>query len=467
MTTAVAVFDVGKTNVKLHAATPDGALLDSLCLPNVALDGPPYRHHDLAALERWLLDGLRTLDARHGIEAIAPCAHGSGGVLVGADGPAMPMVDYEQSIPPEVEAEYRRIAGSYRERGSALMLSAAHLARQMLWLERGWPEAFAGARAFLAAPQYWSWRLSGVMASEVTSLAAQSHLWSPADARPAELVAAKGWDRLMPPLRRAWEPLGLIRPEIASRTGLSPQTRVLCGIHDSSANFYRYQAAGLENLGVVSTGTWIVALTDRTGVDFDRERPGHSCNADVLGRPMPGMLTMGGREFALLAGDAPGPAGREHLRRIVESRTLALPSFGPDDGLFPGTAERGRLEGPLACDLQARFTLAVLYVALLTAECLAGLPPARTVVLDGSFVAEPLYGALVQALVPETQVLVDHDASGTAAGAALLASHAARATPAPLRVERPVLDGLPDLSQYRALWREGIGDHRTTMERAS
>ena len=58
-----------------------------------------------------------------------------------------------------------------------MMHGATHLARQMLWLEHGWPDAFAAARAYLALPQYWAWRLSGAAASEVTSLAAQSHLW--------------------------------------------------------------------------------------------------------------------------------------------------------------------------------------------------------------------------------------------------------------------------------------------------
>ncbi|PJN92560.1 hypothetical protein CNY89_28645, partial [Amaricoccus sp. HAR-UPW-R2A-40] len=52
-------------------------------------------------------------------------------------------------------------------------------------------------------------------------------------------------------------------PEIAARTGLSPSTRVISGIHDSSANFYRYQAAGLTDFTVISTGTWIALGTLR------------------------------------------------------------------------------------------------------------------------------------------------------------------------------------------------------------
>jgi hypothetical protein len=239
----------------------------------------------------------------------------------------------------------------------------------------------------------------------------------------------------------------------------------LCGIHDSSANFHRYQAAGLTDLTVVSTGTWIVTLTDRVAVDLDEERPGGSCNADVFGRPVPGMLTMAGREFAAVAGEATGPASTDALVRIVESRTLALPSFGSDDGLFPGTARAGRVDGPLASDPGIRFTLAVLYAALLTAECVDGLPRATTVMLDGNFVKDPVYGAAVAALLPGRRTLVNRNAYGTASGAALLASHATRAAPAPLATETPDVTLLPDLTAYRASWRAAVEPRSAHLER--
>lgn len=448
----VAVFDIGKTNVKLSAATDDGRVLETLSTPNIVKDGPPYRHHDLDGLEGWLIDSLTELGRRHDIGAIITCAHGSGGVLVDGQGAAMPMIDYEQPIPADVEARYRAIAGSYRERASAIMLGAAHLARQMLWQEMYWPETFAAASAYLATPQYWAFRLSGVPASEVTSLAAQSHLWASADGRPASLVASRGWQRLMPPMRRAWETLGPLKPELAERCGLKATTRILCGVHDSSANLYRYQAADLSDFTVVSTGTWIVALSDRGDVDFSIERPGHSCNADVFGNPTPGMLTMGGREFSTVAAKASGPASVQALRRIVASGTFALPTFGLDDGLFPGTAHRGRLEGPLAEEEGVRFTLAVLYSALLTAACIQDLPSTETVVLDGNFVVDPLYGAIVAAFLHNRRVLVSRSTTGTATGAAMLASHEKRASPAALAAEAPDISSLPELSSYRQRW---------------
>lgn len=459
---SVAVLDLGKTNAKLSAVSAGGEVLEQLSTPNRVIDGPPYRHHDLAALEDWLLASLADLGRRHRIEAIVPCAHGGSGVLVGPDGAAMPMIDYEAAPPGDVAAAYRAAADDFHERGgSPIMLGAAHGARQLLWFERDWPEVLAGATAYLHTPQYWSWRLSGVLANEVTSSAAQSHLWCSPENRPAAIVARHGWQRLLPPMRPAWTTLGPIRAGIAARTGLSPATRVISGIHDSSANFYRYQAAGLSDFTVISTGTWIVALTDRAA-DFRTERPGWSCNADVHGRPVPGMLAMGGREFSAVADGATGPAGLATLARLVESGTMAIPFFGQDDGLVRGRAGRGRVAGPMAGDRAARVTLAVLYVALLTAEILDALPPAATVVLDGSYVRDPLYGALVQHLHPAARVLVNPDSHGISAGAALLASHETRSAPVELALVRPTTAGLPDLTAYRARWRNTLTMETTT-----
>lgn len=456
--TAVAVFDVGKTNVKLTIARPDGALVETISAANPVLAGPPYAHHDVGALEAWLIEGLRSLGARHAIEAVVATGHGSGGVLVDEDGPVLPMVDYEQALPPEIEAAYAGMAGSFRERGSAIMLGASHLARQMLWLESHWPEAFARARAYLAGPQYWAWRLGGVMASEVTSLAAQSHLWCPAEARPSVVAEQRGWLRLMPDLAPAWRCLGRLKPELAAATGLDPAVRIICGIHDSSANFYRYQAAGLTDVTVVSSGTWIAAISDGGAVP-DEEGGGRCCNADVLGRPLPGVLAMAGREFAAVKGPGTGGADPAWLERLVATGTLALPTFGSDDGLYPGTAGRGAIEGPLKDEAAARGTLALLYCALIADRCLDGTASA-TVVLDGSFARDPLYAALIAALRPDRAVRVNLDHYGTATGAALLAGHEARSGPAPLDLATTQPLSLPGLDAYRARWRDRANARR-------
>lgn len=463
----VAVLDVGKTNVKLSAVTPDGAILETLTVANTVINSGPWRHHDLAGLGDWVFSSLSEFAKRYRFTTFVSSGHGSGGVLVGTDpdagdGTAMPMIDYEQMPPADIQRRYSTLAGSFLDRGSAVMHAATHLARQMFWMQQAEREAFDKAKWFLNLPQYWAWRLSGVAVSEATGLGAQSHLWNVAERRWAPIVGSQGWTHLMPPLAPAWQPIGRIRPELAERHGLPKDMRVLTGIHDSSANFYRYQASGLGDATVLSTGTWIVALSGRTPIDALDERRGMTLNSDVHGNPVGGILTMGGREFTHVAGaDSQGDADPVVICRLISRGTMALPYFGDDDGLFPGSAGRGAIIGALPADAAERKALAVLYVALLTVECLDALGSTGRVVLDGSFLRDPLFAALVAALRPQGDTVCNPDNSGVASGAALLAEHETRMTHAPIALEKPIdfHHSPAELSAYRRRWQDLSARH--------
>lgn len=455
----VAVLDVGKSNVKLSACTGRGHVVETLSTPNPVRPGPPYAHHDLAALNAWVLDSLSALCARHPLTDLIASGHGSGGLLVGDDpdadgtGLVLPMVDYEQPLPEGLAEAYAPQAGGFFDRGSAVMMAATHTARQMFWAETADPAAFARARWCLGIPQYWAWRLTGVAVSEASILGAQSHLWNVKDRHWSPIVAARGWTRLMPPFARAADDLGPIRPALRARHGLPP-LRVHAGAHDSSVSFHRYQAAGLTDFVGISTGTWIVAMA--TGIDLARldEARGMTLNADVTGQPIAGALTMGGREYAAVAGEQPAGALADPaaIARLIARGTLALPTFGTNDGQFPGSAGQGRILGPPPDGPEERHALAVLYVALLTSACGDTLVPDRTWVLDGSFLRDPAFAALVAALRPDRATKLNPEPYGIASGAALLC----RRDPAPVPLDllpAPTLPPLPGLTDYAARWR--------------
>lgn len=454
----VAVLDVGKSNVKLSACTGRGHVVETLSTPNTVRPGPPWAHHDLAALNAFVLEGLADLCRRHPLTDFVASGHGSGGLLVGEDpdadgtGLVLPMVDYEQSLPPGLAEAYAPQSGGFFDRGSAVMMAATHTARQMFWAETAEPERFAQARWCLGIPQYWAWRLSGVAVSEASILGAQSHLWNVRERHWAPIVAARGWGRLMPPFARAADDLGPIRPALCARHGLPP-LRVHAGAHDSSVSFHRYQAAGLAGFVGISTGTWIVAMA--SGVNLDRldETRGMTLNADMEGHPLAGALTMGGREYAAVAGSQPDGALADPavLARLVARGTMALPTFGTNDGQFPGSAGQGRIIGPLPEGPQERHALAVLYAALLTVACGTTLAPDRLWVLDGSFLRDPAFAGLVAALRPGRETRLNPETYGIASGAALLCRRDAAPVPLDLLPAPPL--ALPGLTDYAAQWR--------------
>lgn len=457
----VAVLDVGKSNVKLSACTAEGHVIETLTLPNAVLPGPPWRHHDLAAQNAFVLDGLAALARRHPLRHFVASGHGSGGMLAGADpdrngtGLVLPMIDYEQPLPPGLDAAYAPQSGGFFDRGSAVMMAATHTARQMFWAETAEPQSFGQARWCLGIPQYWAWRLTGQAASEASILGAQSHLWNVKDQTWAPIVTARGWGHLMPPFARAADDLGPIRPDLARRHGLPP-LRVHAGAHDSSVSFFRYQAAGLKDFVLVSTGTWIVCFADRMDLTRLDEARGMTCNADMDGAPLGGVLTMGGREYSAVAGDQPEPAtaSTAAIARLIAGGTMALPTFGTNDGQFPGSAGKGRILGPPPETPEDRHALAVLYCALLAVTCGSMLDPARPWVLDGSFLRDPAFAGLVAALRPGQKTLVAPESYGIAAGAALLCRPPG-IVPLDLTDARPF--ALPNLNAYAARWRALAG----------
>jgi sugar (pentulose or hexulose) kinase len=450
---AVAVLDIGKTNVKLALFGADGALLWERSAPNRVSTGPPYPHDDVEAIWAFLIEALRDADAAHRIIAIVPTTHGAAGALVDDVGLALPVLDYEFAGVEEVEPLYAALRPPYSETFSPRLPAGLNLGRQIAWQKQRFPEAFAKAKRFLTYPQYWSWRLSGVAASEVTMLGAHSELWAPMQQRPSSAAVKLGLPRLMPPFRRAWDRLGPVKPEVAALTGLDPDTGALCGVHDSNASLLPHLASRKPPFTILSTGTWVILMAVGLGVGGRNEADDMLANVDIEGRPIACGKFMGGREYSEIVGAAKGDTDAAALTRVIATGAMALPCFAPQGGPF--VARKGEIRGAVAPG--DRPALATLYVALMTDLMLTRLgADSGDLIVEGSFAANSAYCELLATLRPAQRILAGGDAAGTARGAALLAQW-------PVRQMKTVQQRLitpssfEGLVAYRAAWLDAIG----------
>ena len=428
----IAVLDVGKTNLKLLVASEDGWPLETHSIPNAATTSGPYLAYDLARLEEWFLDALAEVSQRHAIGAVIATAHGCGAVLVDADKPVLPMMDYEAVCPPAIDEAYARIAPAYREVFCGIGAGAMRLAKQLLWQESAFPAEFARAKTYLTTAQFFAMRLGGRAASEISQLAAQGHIWDLVRHQPSSVMRERGWAHLLPQRVPAGAMLGTVSEAVVKRTGLARSTEVLCGVHDSNANLFRYKAAGMADASILSTGTWMIGFQR----DLDRDRLDATramvLNIDVDGENVPSTLTMTGREYHLISKEegAADAAILAALPTLVARGTFALPSFVGEDGLFPGAAHRGRIIGP-APETPAEWQgLAVLYAAFSANRCLDALGSSKRIVIDGGFAANFPFARCLAALRPCQRVSVSQSRDGTALGAALLWRRFARTLPA-------------------------------------
>lgn len=392
----VAVFDVGKTHAKVCLVdTASRQILDTRRAANTVRRSGPYPHFDTDALWAFLLDGLSDLRAVSSIDALSVTAHGAAGVLIGSDDLALPVMDYEFTGPDALAADYDRLRPDFAETGSPRLPGGLNLGAQLFWQSREMPTAFARASALVTYPQYWSWRLTGIAATEVTSMACHTDLWNPAQGRVSGLVDRLGLTGRVAPLADTVGPFGRLRLDLAQQLGLSGDLPVACGIHDSNGSLFPHLADCPPPFAMVSTGTWIVMMAIGGDIPSLDPRRDTLLNVDAYGRPVASARFMGGREFEIAADGSSAVPAVDDLLRVLQTGLLIWPSIVPGSGPFPEAVSAWRRGGePVARETLSdtdRHAAASLYAALMTQVSLDLIGADGPILVDGPFARNAVY----------------------------------------------------------------------------
>ena len=441
----VAVIDIGKTNAKvLLMDLASGAEVAVFKTPNLVVNAPPYPHFDTDALWDFVCDSLQRLAIQHQIDAISITTHGACAALVDANGAlSLPILDYEYAGPDSLP-DYNSLRPPFAQTGSPRLPGGLNLGAQIYWLAQTHPTEFARTAHILTYPQYWAHRLTGVAASEVTSLGCHTDLWNPWTATFSSLVAQQGWTKLFPPVQPA-DTCFPLRPELAAALGLPAGLSVHSGLHDSNASLLPYLGSA-EAFSVVSTGTWMINMAiGGPALSLDPTRDA-LVNVNALGGPTPTARYMAGREFDMLTqGHIAAPTAAE--RSAVLAGIYALPSLHPETGPFPGLTFAWQGE---AQTHGQRCLAASYYTALMGAESLALIGAQGPIHLEGPFASNPDFAAML-ATATGRDVLPAGQSAGTGLGAALLAGPLGAA-----KVKAEPVHPDPMLHPYAAAWRSMV-----------
>ncbi|PIO98673.1 FGGY-family carbohydrate kinase [Pleomorphomonas carboxyditropha] len=416
----IAVLDVGKTNVKLvvHDLETGGDVFVRT-RPNAVVDAPPYPHYDVEGMWAFFLDTLKEAAAVQRIDALSFTTHGATFVLLAGDRLALPILDYEFLGPDALDDAYAVARPPFAESFTPRLPGGLNAGAQLYWQARAFPDAFARATAIVPYPQYWAFRFTGVLASEPTSLGVHTDLWAPERRAFSSFANAEGWNRLFAPLRSAFDRLGTVTADIAARTGLSPDTPVYCGIHDSNASLLPHLLSRKPPFTVLSTGTWVIIFAvGGSASALDAGRDG-LCNVDAFGNPVPSSRFMGGREFDLLTeGHAQKPTAAD-VRAVVDGGVMLRPTFVPGCGPFPDETGSWSVE-PASLPAGVRTAAVSLYLALVARAAMAVAGTAGPIVVEGPFGRDTLFAEALQRLTGRP-VLIAAGTTGTSTGAAMLA----------------------------------------------
>ncbi len=414
----IAVIDIGKTNAKV-------VLIDSETRGQLAVDGTPnsvlrdgpYPHADVERLWAFIADCLKRFHAAHGIDGISITTHGATGALLNDKGLVLPVLDYESDAPEASEEAYDRVRPAFSETLSPRLPIGLNWGAQLYWQSRAFPEDFAEVTAIVPYPQYWAWRLTGELASEVTSLGCHTDLWAPDRGDFSSMVDTLGWRNLFPSLKPAASVIGTLLPEIAAATGLPESTPVTCGIHDSNASLVPHLGGQEPPFTIISTGTWTILMTvggDTSALDQNRDS---LANVDAYGRPVPTARFMGGREFDALVPEIVDPSAAE-IASVISNHIQVLPSFAPGVGPFGGQSGRWSVD-PDTLSPGQRTAAASLYLALMARACLDLCGLGRSITLEGPLARNRLFGSALAHLAG-VPVHASGDTTGTSLGASLL-----------------------------------------------
>ncbi|WP_299479425.1 FGGY-family carbohydrate kinase [uncultured Roseibium sp.] len=453
----VGVIDIGKTNLKVAVVDlVRETEIGVLTRPNRVLPGPPYPHFDLESHWNFVCDALYTLNGRHGIEALSVTTHGASGVLLNREGDfAAPMLDYECDGPDAVAAEYDLIRPDFDETGSPRLAMGLNLGAQLYWQLKSDPDLLDRIATVLTYPQYWTYRLTGVLANEVTSLGCHTDLWSPAKNRYSALVAKLGLTEKMAPVKKAGDRIGKLLPRVAERTGLAENTPVVCGLHDSNASLYPHLLRRTPPFSVVSTGTWVIALAvggDDVVPDPHRDT---LINVNAFGDPVPSARFMGGREFDLVMKGRNAVQGQAGTTRVLRDRIMLFPAVEPRSGPFQGQVARWSIPEEDLTDGE-RYAAVSFYLAMMTSECPLMTGAQGPVIVEGPFAKNALYLEMLEAATQRTVHAPEGIATGTSIGAALLFGEQDTSRGQTTVAEETGIDPKPELRSYAGSWRDTV-----------
>ena len=456
---AVAVFDIGMTNKKVAVYDDKLKQLDfssrNFAPERYYAGDREFDIHNLDGIKRFFFNELKKFAAKYPIKALAVTTHGATFVCLDAAGRVCaPCVFYTYEPGDDFHAAFYAKAGDkdelQRTTYTPPLSSMINPAKGIFFLQQYLPDEFAEVKTILNYPSYWSYELTGKTGAEPTYLGCHTYLWDHAAGKYSGVADTLGIRQLLPDnYKNSYESLGVIRPEVAAETGLSPSTIVTMGIHDSNASLLPYLAREHDRaFALNSTGTWCVLMRPEEIPQFTGDDIGNIVfyNQSALRKPVKTAIFLGGFELDSYVtlykkinntDDFP-PYSREAFNAVhSENNTFLLPEIIPGSGQFTrtraGILEKGVFypfakitadHHPAIMREPARFWALLdssLVIQTLVALGRAGLQDGERVFTEGGFRRNAGYNALLAAALPENPAFLTSLSEATSFGAAMTA----------------------------------------------
>ena len=449
----IAVFDIGKTNKKLVIYDSN---LQIVIIEKTKIE--EYTHGDINSddvigIKDWMLQQLKRYSTKYDIKVISISAHGATFTCIDENGDlAIPELSYTTDPGVEFHTKFFEVIGSreslQEETCTPDFNVLLNIAKGIKYAQDIYRERFKNVKYILNLPQYFSYQLTNIVSADPTYVGCHTYLWNFRDNTWSDVVDKLNIRHMLPEkLLEPWNVIGKITREVAETTGLSRDTIVTTGIHDSNASLLPHiiDSDGSDFI-LNSTGTWCVIMHERETIHFQPDELGKVVfyNLSAFNKPVKTAIFMGGLEYE--AYDALFTNGDkdsydfniEIYQEIIEQKELfILPGITQGTGQFPESKPR-IIEGNKIFDFddiktgriipeffkEAKIAYAVLNLSLAIQTKVSldrvdmknGLP----ILTEGGFSKNEAYNILLGCFYPESDIFLTNLKEATAFGAALI-----------------------------------------------
>jgi sugar (pentulose or hexulose) kinase len=253
----ILVFDVGKTNKKVLLFDEQYKLLheeDVQLAETVDEDGFPCE--DLDALTQWIKEKFAEVTEREDIDvkAVNFSAYGASFVHIDKNRkPVTPLYNYLKPLSENIKSKFYDTYGGEKliaKETASPVLGLLNSGMQLYRLKYEKPDAYNRIKYSLHLPQYLSFIISHIPATDISSVGCHTNLWDFKKNKYHDWVYKEKLDEKFAPVYNGNKIVASVKE----------RTQVGIGLHDSSAALIPYLIFFHEPFVLISTGTWCISL---------------------------------------------------------------------------------------------------------------------------------------------------------------------------------------------------------------
>ncbi|PCJ61921.1 MAG: hypothetical protein COA79_06395 [Planctomycetota bacterium] len=493
------VFDIGKTNKKALYYSPSLDLLEKRSCQIDIIYENNLEIEDIEKIQSWLEDEILVASQHHTIDGIALSCHGATFALLDKnDQLSYPVLSYSSEVGKENNDSFYETYGSPKElqlSTSSPDLGFVNLGKQIHYIKTNARQAWDASLSFLFFSQYLGFLLTNEKSMEVSYLGNHSFMWDFQKSEYSQFTKDSGLiDKISLHIRKPYETLGNVKPELKSKLNISYEIPVTVGIHDSNASILPYLANEKDDFTLLSTGTWCVGLKPNQQYELsDGDLQTKTFyNLDANGKPLRTSISPIGYEYEEYSKlvQVKDPNQIVETSKISQLDLVIIPGILESTSIFadsqPGVYTKGEWfpfqqiknnpEILKSINAEELYLALNISLAIQTTEQLNRLntDQKESVYIEGGFINNQTYLSCLKSLNPNLVFKQSNLQEATAYGAAITITMAKK-LPTHKELQELIqyesneikFENLPSLEEYSKHYFNILGDQNATTTRSN